>query len=261
MAALAAVEDSTVIEDATAEAITTGPAREALVDGGSDLALGALADAGVNTNVPGLETLVRQLVERIAHSETFVSVVHAQAASIRQQIVVQLNADGEGPITVMLNFSEPVNAKLGDIPVVGSALPTIAVPAVPVEVMDADTADTARTLWTWLHFAAQWFGWMGLALLVVGYLVSFRKRWFLAKAFLALGVVSGLIWLVATLMDPRELANLVPGGDVTDAVIVEIARKAAQSASTAAGYVALGAMMMSLVLFIVAAHMRKGERR
>jgi hypothetical protein len=260
MAALSAIEDDTVIEDAAAAAITSDLAQDELVDRGSELVLAALTDAGVNTDIVGIELVVRQLMERLASSDTFVTVVHAQAASVRQQVVLQLNAGGEGPITVALDFSDPVNAKLEEIPVVGPALPAITVPTVPVQVMDADTADKARTTWDWLHFSARWFGWLGLAFLALGMLVSYRKRWFLAKATLALGVVSGLIWFVATYVDPREIADRIPSGDVANAVILEIANKAAHSAANTAGYVALGAMMLSLVLFIVASRERKGVR-
>ena len=258
--ALNAIENSTVIEDATARAITTDVAQEALVEHGTTAVLAALDGAGVNTGVIGFKALVSALVDGVVSSEAFVNVVHAQSKSVREQMVVALNAGGEGPISVTIDFSDQVNDKLGEIPVIGGALPTIALPGVEVQVMDAQTADTARTTWTWMNVAAHWFGWLGLAFLVVGIAVSYRKRWFLAKVSLAVGVMSGLIWLVVTYLDPQSIANLLPGGGVADAIIVEVVGEATGSIATVMGWLALGAMMVSLVLFVVAARARKGGR-
>ena len=257
VAALDAIENGTVIEDATARAITTDLAQTALVDNGTAAVLDALANQGVNTDIPGIEGITRGIIESFVSSDAFVSVVHSQTRSIREQVVTALNGEASGAITVSLDFSDQVNALLGEIPVIGDSLPQIAVPAVPVQVMDADTADTARTTWDWLHVAQDWFGWIGLALLAIGILVSFRKRWFLAKVSLAVGVMSGLIWLAMRALEPQTLAERLPGGGVADAVVIEIVNHAKGTVATAMGYVALGAMIVSLVLFTLAARGRK----
>ncbi len=173
---------------------------------GTDEVLKALDNAGINTDLLGLEAIVSNLVAAFVASDTFVDTVHAQTGSVREQTVDALNAGGDGPITVTLDFSDQVNEKLAQIPVIGSALPTIAVPGVPVEVMDAQTADSARNSWHWLHIAKQWFGWLGLVFVAIGLLVSYRKRWFFAKVSLAVGVAAGAIWAAMTFhqsADPR----------------------------------------------------------
>jgi hypothetical protein len=257
VAALDAIENGTVIEDATARAITTDLAQTALVDNGTTAVLDALADQGIDTDTPGIEGITRGIIESIVSSDAFVNVVHSQTKSIREQMVAALNGEGSGAISVSLDFSDQVNALLGEIPVIGDSLPQISVPGVPVQIMDEDTADTARTTWHWLHIAQQWFGWIGLALFAVGILVSFRKRWFLAKVSLAVGVMSGLIWLAMRALEPQTLAERLPGGGVSDAIVIEIVNHAKGTVATAMGYVALGAMIVSLVLFTLAARGRK----
>jgi len=258
ISALDAIENGTVIEDVTARAITTKPAQDALVDKGSQLVLDALDEKGFNTDIPGVQGITEGIIEGIVSSDAFVNTVHAQTKSLREQVVAALNADTAGAITVSVDFSDQINALLEQIPVIGPSIPTIAVPGIPLEVMDAPTAETARTTWTWLHFAQDWFGWLGLLSLAAGIVISYRKRWFLAKVALAVGVISGLIWLIMTALEPQTIADRLPGGGVADAIIVEMVHHVKGNVATAMGYVALGAMIVALVLFSLAARGRKG---
>lgn len=259
MAALDAIENGTVIEDATAKAITTDLAQNALVEHGTDAVIAALADAGFSTDIIGFKALVSRVVDAVVSSDTFVEVVHTQTKSVREQMVEQLNSGLDGPITVTLDFSDKVNEKLGEIPVIGGALPDVAVPGVPVQVMDDQTADSARNAWNWLHIAKSWFGWLGLVFVALGILVSFRKRWFFAKLAFAVAAISGAVWFVMTFAEPSRLAEYVPGAGVADAIVTEIVRGAQDTVATAMGYVALGAMIVALVLLGLAWRGRKGE--
>ena len=257
-AALDAIENGTAIEDATSKALTSAEARTELVDHGTEFVLAALDDAGFNTNIPGIEAITAGIVDSVVTSDTFATIVHSQTRSVREQTVEQLTGDGEGAISVTLDVSDEVNAKLGEIPVIGGILPTITVPGVPVEVMDAQTADTVRNLWDWLHRAQTWFGWIGLLFLAVGILVSFRKRWFFAKVLFTVAAVSGIVWFAMTRTDPQTIANAMGGGNVVDAIITEIVRGAQSTVATAMGWVALGAMIGALVLSFFAARGNKG---
>ena len=138
-------------------------------------------------------------------------------------------------------------------------LPDVTVPGVPVQVMDAQTADSARNAWHWLNIAKSWFGWLGLAFVALGILVSYRKRWFFAKLALAVAAISGVVWFVMTYAEPSRIAEFVPGAGVADAIVTEIVRGVQNTVATAMGYVALGAMIVALVLFGLARRGRKGE--
>lgn len=257
MAALNAIENGTVIEDVTARAITTERAQEALVDKGTALVLETLEEQGFNTDIPGIQGITEGVLAKIVSSDAFVNTVHAQTKSVREQMVAALNSGEEGAISVTLDFSDQINALLQQIPVIGDSLPTLAVPGIPLEAMDAETAQTARSTWNWLHVAEDWFGWLGLLSLAAGIAISYRKRWFFAKVALAVGVISGLIWLVMTALEPQTIAERLPGGGVADAIIVEMVHHVQGTVATAMGYVALGAMIGALVLFSLAARGRK----
>lgn len=256
-ATLDAIENGTVIEDVTARAITTDRAQEALVDRGTELVLGALEEQGFNTDIPGIEGITAGILEKAVSSDAFVNTVHAQTKSVREQMIVALDSSEAGAIYVTLDFSDQINALLEQIPVIGPSIPTIAVPGIPLETMDAQTAETARSTWSWLHIAQDWFGWLGLASLAAGIAISYRKRWFFAKVALAVGVFSGMIWLAMTALEPQTIAERLPGGGVADAIIVEMVHHVQATVATAMGYVALGAMMVALVLFGLAARGKK----
>jgi len=259
-AALNAIENGTVIEDATVRAIATESAQEALVETGTQQVLAALDGAGIDSSTPGIEGITQALIAAIVSSEEFADLVHAQTKSIREQMVVALNGEGTGAITVSIDLSPEVNEKLGQIPVIGDSLPEVAVPGIPVQVMDADTADRARGAWDALHFAKAWFGWLGLAFVALGILVSHRKRWYFAKLSLAVGVIAGVVWLVLKAFEPQYIAEVLTGGGVADAIIIEIVSHAKSTVVTTMGWVALGAMIVSLLLFTLASRGRKEVR-
>ncbi|MGC4174870.1 LPXTG cell wall anchor domain-containing protein [Demequina sp.] len=261
MAALDALENGTVIEDTTARAITTDVARETLVDQGTTAVLDALEDAGFNTDIPGVEGITSGIIDAVVTSDAFITLVHTQTASVRTQVVDALNSPGEGPVVVTLDFSDEVNARLGQIPIIGDSLPTIVVPGLPVQVMDEQTADTVRTTWHWLQIAKTWFGWAGLALIGLGILVSRRKRWFFAKVATAVAVISAVVWLVMVRLEPQAIANLLPGAGVADAIVIDLVYQAKNSIATTMGWVALGAMIVALVLFTLAARGGHGGKK
>lgn len=259
--ALTAIEGTTVVEDAASRAIASEPAQEVLVSQGSDLVLKALDTQGVNTDIPGLEFAVRTLVEAVVSSEEFAATVNAQVKSVRQQLVEELNTDGTGPIVVTVDVSDQVNIRLEQIPVVGPSLPDITVPGFPVQVMDAETADSVRGAWDWLHFAQDWCGWLGLALLALGLLASHRRRWYLAKAALAIAIMSGIGWLVFANAEATDIVSWIPGEGILDQVVIEVFRHdAVASIERTLGFIALGAMIVAVILFIIAARSR-GSRK
>jgi len=258
-AALAALEDGTIIEDATARVIATEAAQNVVVEAGTDRVLEALAGVGVSTDIPGMRALVESLIASVVSSQGFADATHAQAAAVRQQVVKQLQDGGTGPITVSLDFSVEVNAALTSLPLVGDSLPSVSVPPVPVEVMDAQTADAARTTWGWLETARAWCGWLGLGFLALGIVVSFRKRWYAAKVALAVAAMSAGAWLVLTWVDASTVATWLPGEGLADAVLVDIADHAKANVASTMGWVALGAMMMAAVLLVLARSGSKGK--
>lgn len=259
-ATLNAIKDSTVIEDSTARAIESEAAQDALISEATEQVLIALDNAGFNASAPGVEGITAALIEAIVSSDEFIALVHDQTRSLREQVVEELDGDEPGAITVTLDLTPQVNERLAQVPVIGGSIPEVTVPGIPVQVMDEATAEKARTAWDVLHFGKQWFGWMGLALIVLGVLVSHRRRWYFAKLTLAFGIAAGLIWLVVTRFEPITVAQNTPGGGASDAVIVEILRQAQGTVATTMGYLALGAMMVSLVLFILASRGAKEGR-
>ena len=257
--AVLAIEDSTVIEDSTARALATDAAKDAMIGGGTERALSALSAVGVDVEIPGIRAAVEGIVTAVVNSDTFSEVVRSQAGSIRQQVVTELNGPSVGAITVTLDFTDAVNAGLADLPLVGGSLPTVTVPGIPVQVLDEDAGNSARTLWDWMHAAKQWFGWLGLALLALGVVVSPRKRWYLMKVAWAVAAVSAVVWAIFMFVDPQTIAQWLPGGDIRAAIAVELISSAEEPVTTTMAYIALGATVAALVLFLIAVPRHRKE--
>lgn len=225
---------------------------DAAADAGTERVVEALRGAGVD--FPGLDAIVAQVVSAAVHSEAFTNAVRAQAESAGEQLVSGVTS-GSGPLVVMVDISEPVNDGLGAIPLVGPRLPHITIPPIPVQVASEDQAQGARDAYDRVEWVANWAGWLALTLIAAGLLISHRRRWYLAKAALAVGVACGLGWALATFGDPGELVAALPGGLAGTApgeVVTMLADHASESVASVLGFAAIGAMIIAGVLLVVA---------
>jgi hypothetical protein len=63
-----------------------------------------------------------------------------------------------------------------------------------------------------MEFAKRFFLWAGLALMVLGMMVSTRKRWVIAKFLAAVGVFSLAVYAALVWIGPDLIAGRLPGG-------------------------------------------------
>lgn len=173
----------------------------------------------------GIDSTVRESVDDLVHSEEFTSEVESQIGAAHSDFADALTEDARepAPFVLYLDASPLVNDRIDAIPVVGSAAPDLALAPVPVEVLDAEAFEDTRTVYGLMEFAEQWFLWAGVALVLVGIVISPRKRWFIAKLLLSVGVLSLGVWAVLTFNDPQTVAGWLPGGEsgAVGTVVVE----------------------------------------
>lgn len=209
-----AVQDGSAVAGIT-EAILDSPGALAEVgDQLGDAAIDALADSAIDLAALGLDGAIRDQVTQLVQSEAFAAEVKRQAVNSQSQFEGALTDDARqpGPLVLMMDASPLVNARVDEIPLVGGLVPDLKIAPIPVEVASADTIEDARTAYGFMQFAATWFIWMGIALVAIGLLVSVRKRWFLAKTLLAVGVISIGVWALLTFVPPETIAGWYPGG-------------------------------------------------
>ncbi|WP_084078107.1 hypothetical protein [Demequina sp. NBRC 110057] len=212
--AVRTVEDGTALSGAARAAFSVPSVVDAISSQVQDDAVGALEDRGVSLGGLGLEDDVRGIVDSAVRSPAFEDAVVVAADDAQAQFSAALTeADrASAPLVLSVDVSDVVNARVDDLPVAGTAVPDLSLPPVQIEAIGAETMDDVRTTYGWMECAAQWGLWAGIALLVTGILVSHRRRWFVGKALLAVGVLSLGFGLVVRFVEPDAILAFLPGG-------------------------------------------------
>ncbi len=212
----------------SAESIEDGTAGEALVVTvvQSDRTADVIADGVIrvlNEQVDGdvggivlnlLEDEIRDVAYDLVQSEQFQSVLLTSADRAQNYFLAELSDPDRAtaPFGIYLEPGERINARIDEIPVVGGLIPELEIAPVEVEIIPADTFDDIRTGFSALLWAATWFFWIGLVLLVAGIAIAPRWKRYLPRALIGAGVLGLAIAFTLNFFGPRTVANFVPGG-------------------------------------------------
>lgn len=185
-----------------------------------------LEGQGLDLSALGLDGTLTSLVTTLVESDQFSATITDAVSEAHADFEAQLtDPDREpAPLVLSLDVGASITRTLSDTPLIGDAIGAAEVEPVEVPVMEAEPFERVRGVYKWIDRAARWAGWIGLALLVVGLLVSPRKQWFLPKLFFGLGIASGFGYLFAWWLSAERLAAIAPGGE--DGALAEFARAA-----------------------------------
>lgn len=213
--AVRAVEEGTALGAVARTALSVPAVVDSLSARAQDHVLGSLEERGLDPAAVGLDDDLRAVVDDAVRSEAFDDALIAAADDSHAQFARALSDPdrSSAPLTLQVDVSPIVNARIDDLPAVGAIAPDVSVAPIPIEVLDAAAMDDARAGYAAMQWLAQWGLWAGIALLVVGTLVSHRRRWFVAKALLALGVLSLGFGLVVRFVAPETVVAVLPGGN------------------------------------------------
>ncbi|WP_061962295.1 hypothetical protein [Demequina flava] len=211
--AVRTVEDGTALTGITETAFDIPGVVSGLSGQIQDQAIDGLAEQGIDTESLGVDDEVRGAVDTAVRSDAFEDAVVAQVAAAQDDFLYQLTHPdtAAGPLVLQVDISSLINARIDDIGQVGAAVPDVSVEPVPVEVLTAERMSDAQTGYAWMERLASWGLWAGLAMLAFGILVSHRRRWFVAKALLAIGVLALGFGAVVRFIDPSAVAAFLPG--------------------------------------------------
>jgi hypothetical protein len=175
---------------------------------------GSLLDLGLDVEALGVGGAVRSAAETVTESDEFEQVLLDSVDAASGQLHRDLTDPHRpaGPFAVEVDASETLSAELRTVPVVGDSLANVRLRPISVEVVSAESFETARDSYERLEFAKRAFGWMGLACLAIGLIVSTRKRYVVGKFLIAVGAFALLAGLVLAVLTPERLVDLVPGG-------------------------------------------------
>lgn len=212
---LTAVDDGAVARTMARTALATPAVNARIGDELMSHTTESLSRLGINLTAIGADDAVRTVLSQWTQSDDFKQTVLGQVDAAREQLREELASPDrpQGPFTVAIDVSATVNKQLGDIPVVGSQIPSVAVAPVQVEVVSADSFNKARTAYSRLEFAKRYFLWIGGALFLVSLAVSTRRRYVIAKFLIAVGAMALALVAILTIASPDRLASGLPGGD------------------------------------------------
>ncbi|NYI41177.1 hypothetical protein [Demequina lutea] len=212
---LSAVDDGVVARTMVQTALATPAVTARIGDDLMSRTTESLSGLGIDLTAIGADGAVRTALVKWTQSDDFKQTVLDQVDAAREKLHEELASRDrpQGPFTVSINVSATVNKRLGEIPVVGSQIPNVAVAPVQVELVSADSFNKARTAYSRLEFAKRYFLWIGGALIVVGLLVSTRRRYVIAKFLIAVGAMALGLVVIVTVATPERLASGLPGGD------------------------------------------------
>ncbi|GMA34059.1 hypothetical protein [Demequina litorisediminis] len=213
-AAVRAVEDGTALSGVARTAFSVPAAVDALSRQVQDDAVANLDSRGIDVAALGVEDDLRGAVDSAVRSPAFEdAIVDAADAAQTDFSAALMDPEREAaPLTLSVDASGIVNARIADLPGVGAAAPSLSLPPVQVEALSAESFENVRTTYEWMERAADWALWAGLALLALGILVSHRRRWFVAKALFAIGTIAVAFGLIVAFVDRDAILAFLPGG-------------------------------------------------
>lgn len=118
-----------------------------------------------------------------------------------------------GPLVISVDLSDRVNNRIDQIPVVGTFIPEVTVPPIEREVMDAATFDSVRQVYSGLKFVSTWGLIFSAALIIGGFFVAPRSRWYWPQALIGTAFIVLAISIAVRRIIPAKIADAVPGGE------------------------------------------------
>jgi len=260
--AVDAVEDGTAVVGFTERALASDQVQDLLAATVTDEVGAWFADQGIDVDALGLTGSISLVFRTLVESDVFQDVVVAQAEETRQQVADALTDDSRepAPFVLVVEVDNLVAGQLEDLPVIGAIADQMDIAPLEVVVMDADTFESTRSAYRVMEWLAQYGLWIGVALVVIGLLVSPRRAWFLPKLLAAIGVMSLIAWLALTFLGADAIVAIIPGGDdgaVRTLVGGVLAEDTLADLTSRTLWVGVGSLAGAAVLSVVAAFLNK----
>lgn len=173
-----------------------------------------VADTPLRFLVSAFEAEIHDALVSVLTSDAVTEVVTNSVGRLEQQITDEVTDPNrpEGPFVVTINPSERINARLDEVPVVGFLIPEITVEPITVELIEAETFEDVRSIYQALNIVAMWAIWAALLLIIAGFWVAPRSRWYWAQAAVGAGFIVLAVSFAISRLVPSSVANAVPGG-------------------------------------------------
>jgi hypothetical protein len=158
---------------------------------------------------PELEQVVKNVLESDRVNEAVTNSVDKVSTQLTQELT-EANRPS-GPFTLSIDISDRVNQRIDEIPVIGGFIPDVTIPPVEKELIDATTFDQIRGYYGGVKLVASWGFLVGLALIVGGFFVAPRSRWYWPQAALAVGFIVLAVSIAVRRVVPAQIVKALPG--------------------------------------------------
>ncbi len=258
------IEEGSATRALTENALQSPELRSALAAELANRTGTALNSYGVDLKAAGLDDELESAIANAVDTEAFRKTVLDQVDEAQGQIAEQLSDESRdpAPLTVTVNLSASLNDRIDELGGVAVLAPEVAVPPVTIEILDQEQFERARTAYGHTQWAHRWAGWVGAGLIVLGMIVSPRRRWFPAKFFAVSAVICLGFGGAVALLGSEALTDFLPGG--ADGAVATMWRDALTAeASAALGERALwvGAALLAAALVATLIAAVSGGRR
>ena len=159
--------------------------------------------------VAAFEPEIKQAIVRVLESDQVNAAVTKSVSQVEKQLTDELTDPNRpsGPFTVSIDLSDRVNARIDQIPVIGSFIPSVTVPPIQRDLIDAQTFDSIRQVYSGIKLVATWGLLVGILLIVGGFFVAPRSRWYWPQAILGTAVLVLAVSIAVRRVIPAQVAN------------------------------------------------------
>lgn len=259
------VEDGAATESVVVVALESPVVVDRIGVEVKDQAFEALADRGIDLDVWGVGDAAAESFTSLAQTDEFQEAVIDQVETAREQLHDELRDPDRprAPFDIAIDASDLINDRIEQLTGAVVDVPSLSVAPVRIEVVSADTFEQVRTGYARAEFAKKYFLWAGLGFIVLGLLVSTRKRFVIAKFLAAVGVFSLVAYAALTWVGPAGLSAWLPdgGGDSWGKVFADLIADDALSAVTGRLLLASGLALAGAAVATLLGFMAGGSRR
>jgi len=200
--------------------------------------------------VVAFEPEIQTAIANVLASDRVDEAVTNSVQKLEAELTAQITAPDRpsAPFVITIDLSDRVNDRIDQIPVVGPFIPEVTVPPIEREVMDAATFDSVRQVYGGLKLVATWGLIAGVLLIVAGFFVAPRTRWYWASALVGIAFVVFAVSVAVRRVIPAQIAAAAPGGE-TGGSGTFLSNFVADNAS---GPIASRLLGMAVVAFVLA---------
>ena len=165
--------------------------------------------------VAAFEPELAKAIESVLTADRVNDAVSKSVDKVENQLTEELTKPDRptGPFVITIDLSDRVNARIDQIPVVGTFIPEVTVPPIERELIDATTFDQVRQVYSGLKLVAGWGFIVGVLLIFSGFWVAPRSKWYWSQALFGVFFLIFAIGLVTRRLIPKTIAGALPGGE------------------------------------------------